>query len=108
MDIVKMIRRIRMHNETLKSSLLCDKKRRRLLKHTKAYTVDLNTDSDNHQIYEKPKVAELGHGFCLKNEQLISENIFKRIMEKHPDCMCHVINKPKKRHYRVAYSTDPH
>lgn len=97
LDVVKVIKRLRQHNEALKSSILCDKRRRRLIKHTKACIVDIETDSEPAELSEAElkDSLEVKHGYCRSNEQLISENIFRRILEHHPGCMCHAIKKTK-------------
>jgi hypothetical protein len=40
MDILKLLRRVRSHDIVLKSSILCSKGRRNLLKHTSRCIVD--------------------------------------------------------------------
>lgn len=90
LDVVKVINRIRQHNEALKSSILCDKRRRDLIKHSKACTVDVNTDSDQGDKLEsqvtRDSRIDAKHGYCRSNELLITENIFRRVLEQHPGC----------------------
>ena len=45
-DVVKMIKRIRMHNLAMKSSVLCSKDRRNMIKNTNACVLNMDTDSD--------------------------------------------------------------
>lgn len=67
-----------MHNEALKSSLLCGKKRRVLLRHTNACVVEVGTDESEE---EKPEdVGAQRHGVCTKNEMLIDENLYRRVL----------------------------
>lgn len=43
LDVLRVVKRVRMDHEILKSSLLCGKKRRRLMRHTQPCVVDVGT-----------------------------------------------------------------
>lgn len=110
-DIIKVIRRLRSHNEALKSSVMCDKKRRTILKHTKQCVVDINTDSDPaefsryHALYGSENNCNEKHGFCLKEDTLVTENIFQRVLKHGPSCQCHVVSRTKKKPTRMNTGT---
>ena len=96
LDILKLLKRVRQHHQSLKSSVLCNKERRTLLKHARKNLINFDTDSDpeiSHHSDENNH--EVLHGACRNNEDLITENIKHTIVQplqtqKH--CICQQVN----------------
>lgn len=60
-DLVKVVRRLRMYNDILKSSLVCDKQRRQLLKQTRANVVNAGTETEYETDKEDFVMLNLSH-----------------------------------------------
>ena len=101
-DFVKMIKKVRMHSLALKSSILCNKDRRNMIKNTQACILNMDTDSENdvkmnHVLSSNSMTSQknVQHGFCVDNEDLITKNIEQRILKHKPNCSCEAFWKYK-------------
>jgi hypothetical protein len=90
MDISKLLRRVRAHDIALKSSFLCSKNRRTLIKHTKRCVIGGPDEEEKKSISHK--LGGFEHGLWQENESLITQNLTQRVLDLKPGCMCHVIN----------------
>jgi hypothetical protein len=88
-DMHKLAKKVKMHNMALKTSILCGKERRQLIKRTPPYVLDIEAEE---KVNEKQDYvlgfSNLKHGVCHDNERLIDTNIESRIVTGQKYCVC--------------------